>query len=107
MVEQFGRNTTYFLQEEYALDSPFEQEVSIGNVADDDTHVLSTTEFQAMIDDLHRLNSLVGQRFDKRMVAQAKAKSKQLKFLAEKTKAMFEYAQAMIDEVDEKARAIS
>ena len=31
------------------------------------------------------------------MIAQAEAESKQLKFLIEKTKAMFEYAQTVID----------
>ena len=69
MVEQFERNTTNFLQEEYALDNPFEQEAGIGNVDDDDTHVPTTTRFQAMIDDLQRQNALVGQCFDERMVA--------------------------------------
>ena len=52
MVEQFERNTTNFLQEEYASDNLFRQEASIGNVDDDDTHVPTTVEFQAMIDDL-------------------------------------------------------
>ena len=38
------------------------------------------------------------------MAAQVEAKSKQLKFLVEKTKAMFEYAQDVIGVVDEYAR---
>ena len=38
------------------------------------------------------------------MVAQAEAESKQLKFMAEKTKAMSEYAQVMIDVIDEHTR---
>ena len=54
-----------------------------------------------MIDDLQRQNALVGQHFDEKMVTQTEAKFKQLKFLAEKTKAMFEYAQVVIDAVDE------
>ena len=45
-----------------------------------------------MIGDLHRLNTLDGQSFNERIVAQAEAESKQLKVLAKKTKAMFEYA---------------
>ena len=45
-----------------------------------------------MVDNLQRLNALVEQLFDERMVAQEKVESKQLKFLAEKTKAMSEYA---------------
>ena len=45
-----------------------------------------------MIEDLQRLNALVGQRFDERMAAQEEDESKQLKFLVEKTKAMSEYA---------------
>ena len=73
----------------------------IGNVDDDDTHVSTAVEFQVMIDDLQRLNALVGQFFDERMVAQVEAESKQLKFLVEKTKAMFEYAHAVIDVIDE------
>ena len=36
-----------------------------------------------MIDDLQRLNALVGQRFDERMVAQVEAESKQLKFIVD------------------------
>ena len=46
-MEQFERNTANFLQGEYALDSPFEQEADIGNVDDDDdcTHVPTTIEF--------------------------------------------------------------
>ena len=39
MVEQFERNIIDFLQEEFALDNPFEQEAGIDNVDDDDTHV--------------------------------------------------------------------
>ena len=45
-----------------------------------------------MINNLQRQNALVGQRFDERMAAKAEVESKQLKFLAEKTKVMFEYA---------------
>ena len=60
-----------------------------------------------MIDDLRRLNTLVGQRFDESMAAQAVVESKQLKVLAEKTKAMSEYAQALIDAVDEHGRTTS
>ena len=45
-----------------------------------------------MIENLHRLNTLVGQRFDEKMDAQVVAKSKQFKVLVEKTKAMLEYA---------------
>ena len=41
------------------------------------------------------------------MVAQAKAKSKQLKVLAEKSKVMSEYAQALIDEANEHTRETS
>ena len=41
-----------------------------------------------MIDDQQRLNALAGQRFDERMATQAEVESKQLKVLAEKTKAM-------------------
>ena len=41
------------------------------------------------------------------MVAQVEAKSKQLKFLVEKAKAMSEYAQDVIDVVDEQARTTS
>ena len=35
-MEQFERNTSDLLQEEYALDSPFGQEAGISNVDDDD-----------------------------------------------------------------------
>ena len=52
MVEQFERNTTNFLQEEFASDSPFGLEAGIGNINDDDTHVPNVVEFQAMIDNL-------------------------------------------------------
>ena len=48
-----------------------------------------------MIDNLYRLNALIGLRFDERMIAQAKTKSKQLKFLTEQTKTMSEYAHAL------------
>ena len=68
MVEQLERNVTNFLQEEYALDSPIKQEVGIGNV-DEDTHVPNTVEFQALIDELKKHNTLTAQRFDKRMTA--------------------------------------
>ena len=71
MVEYIERNTTDFLQGEYALDNPFGQELGIDNVDDDDTRVPNVVEFQEMIDDLQRLNALVGQCFDERMVAQA------------------------------------
>ena len=69
-----------------------------------DTHVPTTTEFQAMIDKRKRQHTLVGLRFDKRMAAQEEVEAKQLKFLAEKTKAMSEYAQAVIDAIDEHSR---
>ena len=38
------------------------------------------------------------------MAAQVEAKSKQFKFLVEKTKAMSKYAQDVIDAVDEQAK---
>ena len=60
-----------------------------------------------MIDDLQRLNALIGQCFDEKMAAQAKADSKQLKVLVEKTKSMSEYAQALINEADEHTRKTS
>ena len=62
-MEQFERNTTYFLQGEFASDSPFRLEESIGNIDDNDTHVPNVVEFQVMIDKLQRLNELVGQCF--------------------------------------------
>ena len=65
---------------------------------DDDTHVSNVVEFQEMIDELKRHNTLAGRCFDKRMAAQAK----QLKFLVEKTKVMSEYAQVVIDVIDER-----
>ena len=52
MVEQFERNTTDFLQEEFESNNPFGQEEGIGNVDDDVTHVPTIVEFQAMIDNL-------------------------------------------------------
>ena len=39
-----------------------------------------------MIDNIQRLNALVGQHFDERIAAQAEVEYKQLKFLAKKTK---------------------
>ena len=48
------------------LDSPFGQETDIGNIDDDDIHVLNVIEFQAMIKNLQRLNALAGQRFDEK-----------------------------------------
>ena len=57
-----------------------------------------------MINDLPRLNALVGQLFDERMVAQVGAESKQFKFLAEKTKAMSKYALVVMDSIDEQGR---
>ena len=60
-----------------------------------------------MIENLQRLNALVGQRFDEKMVAQVEVESKQLKVLAEKTKAMLEYAQALIDKAYEHTRKTS
>ena len=54
------RNNTNFLQGEFALDCPFGLEVVIGNVDDDDTHVPNVVKFQTMIDNLQRLNVLVG-----------------------------------------------
>ena len=41
------------------------------------------------------------------MVAQVEAESKELKFPTKKTKAMYEYAQVVIDAVDEHARTTS
>ena len=38
------------------------------------------------------------------MAAQAEVEFKQLKFLVEETKAMFEYAHAVIDTIDEHSR---
>ena len=46
----------------------------------DDTHVPNDVKFQAMINELKRHNTLVGQRFDETMVAQAEAQAKQLNF---------------------------
>ena len=60
-----------------------------------------------MIENLHKLNTLAGQRFDERMDAQAKADFKQLKVMLAKTKAMSEYAQTLIDEDDEHTRKAS
>ena len=45
MVERFKRNITDFLQGEFALDSPLWQEAYIGNMYDDDIHVLNAVEF--------------------------------------------------------------
>ena len=81
MVEEFEKNTVDFLQEAFASNRPFGIEAGIGNINDDDTHIPNVVEFQAMIKNLQRLNVLVGQRFDERMAAQAKANSKQLKVL--------------------------
>ena len=53
------------------------------------------------------MNALTRQRFAEKMVAQAEANSKQLKFMYEKSKAMSEYAQALIDEADEHTRKIA
>ena len=52
MVEQFERNTTNFLQEELASNSPFGQEADIGNINNDDIYVPNVIEFQAMIENL-------------------------------------------------------
>ena len=52
MVEQFKRNITDFLQGEFASDNSFRQEAYIGNMYDDDIHVLNAVEFQAMIENL-------------------------------------------------------
>ena len=57
-----------------------------------------------MIENLQRLSTLAGQRFDEKMVAQVEAESKQLKVLTKKIKAMSKYAQALIDEADEHTR---
>ena len=51
-MEQFERNTIDFLLRKYASYSLFGKKVGIGNVDDDDTHVLNVVEFQAMIDNL-------------------------------------------------------
>ena len=48
----------------------------MGNANDDGTHVSTVVQFQAMKDDLQRLNELIGQRFDERITTQAKAESK-------------------------------
>ena len=69
MVEQFERNTTDFLQEEFASNNPFGQEACIGNIDNDDTHIPNVIEFQAMIENLQRLNTLARQCFDEKMVA--------------------------------------
>ena len=52
MVEQFERNTTYFLSGEFSLDNQFEQEADISNIDDDDIHIPNVVEFQAMIENL-------------------------------------------------------
>ena len=93
MVEQFERNTTDFLQGEFASDNPFGQEANIGNIDDDDDiHVPNVVEFQAMIENLQRLNALAGHCFVEKMAAQVEADSKQLKVMSAKTKVMLEYA---------------
>ena len=60
-----------------------------------------------MIENLQRLNVLVGQRFDKRMATQAEADFKQLKVMSAKTKALSEYVKALIDEANEHTRKAS
>ena len=52
IVIQFKINTTDFLQGGLASNNPFKQEVGIGNIDDDDTHVPNAIEFQAMINNL-------------------------------------------------------
>ena len=79
MVEQLEKNAANFLQEEYASNSPIEQEEGIGNV-DVDTHVLNVVEFQVLINKLKKHNTLAAQHFDERMVAQMKAQAEQIKF---------------------------
>ena len=69
-----------------------------------DSHVPNAVEFQVLIDELKKHNTLVAQHFDERMVAQSKAQVDQIKNLAEKNKAMFEYAQVMITTIDEHAK---
>ena len=54
-----------------------------------------------MIENLQRLNALARQCFDEKMATQVETDSKQLKVLAEKTKTMLEYGQALIDKADE------
>ena len=44
-VEQFKRNTTNFLQEEFASENLFEQEVGIGNINNDDIYVPNVVDF--------------------------------------------------------------
>ena len=66
MVEQFEKNTTYFLQEEFASDNSLWQEAGVCNINNDDIHVPNVVEFQAMIENLQRLNVLVGQCFDEK-----------------------------------------
>ena len=104
MVEQFEKNTTNILQEEFASNNPFKQKASIGTINDDDTHIPNVVEFQVIIENLHRLNTLVRQRFVERMVAQVEADFKQLKVMSTKTKAMLEFTQALIDKADEHTR---
>ena len=58
----------------------------MGNIDNDHTHIPKAVEFQALIDNLQRLNVLARQCFDEKMVAQAKAESKQLKFLLRRLK---------------------
>ena len=60
-----------------------------------------------MIDNLQRLNALARQRFNEKMATQVEADSKQLEVLAEKTKAMSEYTQALIDEAGEHTKKTS
>ena len=67
----------------------------------------TVADFQAIIDDLQRHNALVGQRFDERMATYVEVESKQLKFLVEKTKVMSEYAQVVIDAIDEHTKTTS
>ena len=44
-VEQFKRNTTNFIQEEFASENLFEHEVGIGNINNDDIYVPNVVDF--------------------------------------------------------------
>ena len=59
------------------------------------------------IHNLQRLNTLARKCFDERMAAQVEVDSKQLKVMSAKTKALSEFAQALIDEADEHTRKAS
>ena len=58
MVEQLERNAVNFLQEEYASDSPIEQEVGIGNVDVPINFPNAIKQFQALIEELKNHKSM-------------------------------------------------